>query len=209
MNQKIYNLIILDESGSMGMIKESVIEGFKSLATKIISLSKEMTNQTHLVSLVTFGGDGVKNRLSLQPASELSLISDKTYSPDGGTPLYDAICKSVLMLRNELYLEKDYGVLVTIITDGEENASKLFKHSETIKLIESASKDSRWGFGLIGAGINLAETARSLSIPIERTIEFDHQNESVKNMFSRYQKAQERFSGCFAEGGDFDDGIPF
>ena len=33
--QKIYNLIILDESGSMGSIERQTILGFNDLATKI------------------------------------------------------------------------------------------------------------------------------------------------------------------------------
>lgn len=69
------------------------------------------------------------------------------------------------------------------------------------------SADSRWGFGLIGANIDLEETAKSLSIPISRTIEFEHSDESVDRMFSRYARAQETYTNVFAGGGDFDDDI--
>lgn len=151
--QQIHNLIILDESGSMGMIKEATLKGFNELGRKITSLSDESKNQEHLISLVTFNGNGVKERLFCQPIAELININESNYKPDSTTPMYDAICKSVLRLKRELYGRDNFGVLVTIITDGQENASKEFSHKETKLLIEDMSSDSRWGFGLIGANI--------------------------------------------------------
>ena len=207
--KQIHNLIILDESGSMEMIKEATINGFHELATQMQSLSKESSNQQHFISLVTFNGDGIKSRLSMQPICELVNINERNYRPNNNTPLYDAICKSVLTLKHELYEKDNYGVLVTVITDGIENSSKEFSLKETKLLIENMSKDSRWGFGLIGANIDLEETANSLSIPLSRTIEFEHTKESVEKMFKRYGKAQKTLSDVFADGGGFDDDIPF
>ncbi len=208
-NKQIHNLIILDESGSMEMIKGATINGFHELARKIISLSVESPNQEHLISLSSFNGHGIKERLLAQPIVELVTINEQNYKPDGNTPMYDAICKSVIRLKRELYGLDNYGVLVTIITDGLENSSQEFSRKETKLLIEDMSKDSRWGFGLIGANIDLKETARSLSIPLSRTIEFEHSDVGIKSMFDRYGKAQETFTSVFERGGDFDDDIPF
>lgn len=207
--KQIHNLIILDESGSMGMIKNATLKGFNELAKKIMSLSDESPSQEHLISLSTFNGNGIKERLFCQPIAELVNLNDSNYKPDSTTPMYDAICKSVLRLKRELYGREDFGVLVTIITDGLENTSQEFSHKETKLLIQDMSADSRWGFGLIGANIDLEETAKSLSIPISRTIEFEHSDESVDRMFSRYARAQETYTNVFAGGGDFDDDIPF
>ena len=210
MSKKIYNLIVLDESGSMGVIKESIIEGFRTLAHKLISIGVEMPNQEHFISLVTFNGMGIKNRLNKQPVVELAEISHKSYVPDSTTPLYDAICKSVLMLKHDLHEQEDYAVLVTVITDGVENASTEFTQKETKLLIENMSKDPRWGFGLIGAGIDLQSTAGSLSIPIQRTLEFERHAESVKKMFNRYANAQHTMSSVMSCHGNFhDDDVSF
>jgi hypothetical protein len=111
--------------------------------------------------------------------------------------------------RLQLYYLKNYGVLVTVITDGMENSSEEFSRKETKHLIETMSENSCWGFGLIGANIDLEKTAQSLSIPLNRTIEFSHNETSVDAMFNRYGKAQEKMSEVFASGGDFDDNIPF
>jgi len=207
--KQLHNLIILDESGSMEMIKEATIKGFHSLGDQITALSLEFKNQDYLVSLITFNGYGVKLKLFNQPIAELVTINESNYQPDSTTPLYDAICKSVLNLKHELYNLKNYGVLVTVITDGLENSSEEFTRKETKHLIETMSEDSRWGFGLIGANIDLEKTAQSLSIPLDRTIEFSHNDTSVSAMFNRYGKAQETMSRVFSCGGDFCDDIPF
>ena len=208
-SKNIYNLIILDESGSMEVVKDATINGFRDLASHMISISQEIPSQNHFISLITFNGDGIRNRLTMQPIIELAAISNRDYKPYSTTPLYDAICKSVLTLKHELYGMNDYGVLVTIITDGQENTSKEFSLKETKLLIENMSQDSRWGFGLIGANIDLKETASSLSIPLIRTIEFAHTDVSVGDMFRRYGKAQKTLSDVFANGGNFNDDIPF
>lgn len=144
MNKKqIHNLIILDESGSMGMIKSATIQGCQNLAKKIISLSDESSEHEHIVSLVTFNGKGITERLFIQPVSELVEINEGDFQPDSTTPMYDAICKSVLRLKRELRDVDDYGVLVTVITDGLENASEEFTRKETRLLVEDMSANPR------------------------------------------------------------------
>lgn len=206
---QIHNLIILDESGSMEVIKQATIDGFQNLKNNILSSELEFKKQEHLVSVVTFNGRDVKFRLFAQPASELVSFNSKNYHPDNTTPLYDAICKSVFKLKHELHSVKNYRVLITVITDGCENSSKEFTRKETKFLIESMAEDSRWGFGLIGANIDIGAVARSLAIPLERTIEFESNDESVLNLFRRYGAAQKNMSRVFAYAGNFDDDIPF
>lgn len=206
--KKIHNLIILDESGSMGMVKDSVIRGFKDLSREIMMSEVEFKSQKHFASLATFKGNEISFKLFNQPANELIQISDDNYSPDSTTPLYDAICKSVLKLKHELYHEENYVVLVTVITDGIENSSEEFSLKETRFLIESISEDERWGFGLIGANIDVEDTASSLSIPLKRTLRFESEDKSVSSMFSRYGRSQRNMANVLNDGSGFDD-IPF
>ena len=205
----IHNLIILDESGSMGVIKDATISGFHGLAHQIISSGREFPTQDHKISLTTFSGTQTKFKLFNQPVSELASINNQNYRPDDTTPLYDAICKSVLRLKHELYNSKNYRALVTILTDGLENSSEEFSLQETKYLIETMSEDSRWGFGLIGANIDARRTAESLSIPASRAIEFEAEDFSVNEMFRRYRVAQRNMHSVFNRGGDFSDHIPF
>ena len=127
MKTKIYNLIILDESGSMQSIKSETINGFNETIKTIKAAQKEHENQEHFVTLVTFNGAACKTIYDKVSADKIKKINAFGYRPNCSTPLYDAIGLSVTNLKHYLINKTEYTVLVTIITDGEENASKEFK----------------------------------------------------------------------------------
>lgn len=206
--KKIYNLIILDESGSMESIKQSTIKGFNELALNIKETSQSFKDQEHYVSVVSFNCYGVKYRLYNQPVEELMLFDERLFEPNGLTPLYDAIGESTLKLKHDLLKEENYNVLVTVITDGHENDSKEFNSSSISHLIQSFSENSNWAFGLIGANIDIDSLAELLSIPSQRTMAFEAEEEGVSFMFSRYSKVQENLCAMVDQGISVDE-LPF
>ena len=121
---QVHNLIILDESGSMYSIKESIISGFNELVETIHGIEKKFPEQEHFISFLTFNGQKQQWLYFFQPAKELKKIDDEKYNPDSLTPLFDAMGLSIQKLKTALEKESDYDVLVTILTDGQENASK-------------------------------------------------------------------------------------
>ena len=60
---KVYNLIILDESGSMVRIKKDTIEGFNEIVQTIKGIEQKFPEQEHWISMVTFNGLGIKTML--------------------------------------------------------------------------------------------------------------------------------------------------
>src|SRR4051794_19867919 len=137
MNNKhqVHNLIILDESGSMESIKKTIIQGFNEIVQTVKGIEKEFPEQEHFISLVSFNGLGHKLLHFIDPANKLDQIDETRYKPGASTPLYDAIGFSINKLRQALQGQTDYNVLVTILTDGEENASKEFSGNDIRKLI--------------------------------------------------------------------------
>ena len=73
-NRNIYNLIILDESGSMESIKSFIISGFNELVQGTKSIQEESPEQQHLISLVSFNTSGIKYLLWNEPVSKLEPI---------------------------------------------------------------------------------------------------------------------------------------
>jgi len=138
----VYNLIILDESGSMGAIKDSTISGFNEVVQTIKGIEKQFPEQKHFISFVTFNGLGIKTKLEKHPVLDLMQINKNTYKPDSLTPLYDAIGFSVLKLRMDIAGVEKANVLVTILTDGEENDSKEFSGAQVKKIID---EQKHWG----------------------------------------------------------------
>jgi len=184
---KVYNLIILDESGSMSSIKKATISGFNEVVQTIKGIEKKFPEQEHFISLVSFNGLGIKTLLDKQPATNLPLIDEKTYQPDSMTPLYDAIALSVLKLKIDVAGIENVNVLVTILTDGEENASKEFS-SFTIKSLVEELKKQKWTFTYIGAEHDIENLAFKISI--DNTLTFAKNELEIKRMFSNEFKSR-------------------
>lgn len=188
---KVYNLIILDESGSMESIKNATISGFNELVQTIQGLEKQYPEQKHYISLVTFNGLGIKTHLDKQPVSSLSQINEKTYQPNSMTPLYDAMGIHILKLRVDLADMENVNVLVTILTDGEENASREFSGAQVKKIIEE-QKSQGWTFTYIGANQDVEKVAATISIT--NTMQFNANEADVKAMFAREKASRSRYS---------------
>jgi hypothetical protein len=187
----VYNLIILDESGSMSTIKESTISGFNEIVQTIKGIEKQFPEQKHFISLVTFNGLGIKTKLDKQAVSGLLQIDKETYNPDSLTPLYDAIGLSVLKLRMDIAGVENANVLVTILTDGEENDSKEFSGSQIKKIIDE-QKALGWTFTYIGANHDVEKVAASISI--SNTMNFNANPADVHAMFMKENNSRVRFS---------------
>ena len=184
---KVYNLIILDESGSMDSIKKATISGFNELVQTIKGIEKKFPEQQHFISFITFNGLGVNTHLDKKAVSILAMIDEKTYRPDSNTPLYDAIGLSVLKLRVDVAGQENTNVLVTILTDGEENASKEFS-GQQVKTIIDEQKAKGWTFTYIGANHDVEKVASSLSIT--NTMKFEANDADVHKMFAKEQSSR-------------------
>ncbi len=121
MKTRIFNLLVLDESGSMGSIEKQAVDSVNETLQSVRSAQEKYPEQEHYVSFVTFNSDGIKTVLDCVEARKVEDITPAQFNPACCTPLYDAIGKSVTELKKNVS-EKDK-VLVTIITDGYENAS--------------------------------------------------------------------------------------
>ncbi len=188
---QVHNLIILDESGSMDSIKNVIIQGFNELVQTIQGIEKQFPEQEHFISFVSFNGLGQKLLHFVDPAGKLKQINNKTYKPEASTPLFDAMGFGINKLRQFLQEQTDYNVLVTILTDGEENASKEFSGNDIKKLVEEL-KQNRWTFTYIGTDHDVEKIAQSLSI--NNTMSFSKSEKGIKDMFRKEQSARENYS---------------
>ncbi len=188
---QVHNLIILDESGSMESIKTAIISGFNELVQTIQGIEKQFPQQEHFISFVSFNGLGHKILHFVDPVSKLNQIDAKTYRPDATTPLYDAMGFSINKLKYFLEGKTDYNVLVTILTDGEENASKEFSGDDIKKLVEEL-KQKRWTFTYIGTDHDVDKVAASISI--NNLMVFEKDEQDIKNMFLTEKKARIKYS---------------
>lgn len=164
MTHQMHNLIILDESGSMDSIKSSIIKGFNKLVKSIKDIEKEIKDQEHFITLVSFNGSGIKLLHFIDSVKSLNSINHKKYNPDDNTPLYDAIGYSVNKLKMYLEGKSDFNVIVSVFTDGEENASTEFNTIVIKKIIEDLIGSDKWIFTYLGTGHDVLQSANEISI---------------------------------------------
>jgi uncharacterized protein YegL len=188
---QVHNLIILDESGSMEPIKTTIIQGFNELVQTIQGIERQFPEQEHFISFISFNGLGQKLLHFIDPVSKLKQIDDKTYQPDATTPLFDAMGFSINKLKHSLQGQTDYNVLVTILTDGEENASKEYS-GNNIKILVEELKQNRWTFTYIGTDHDVEKIANSLSI--NNTMIFEKNDADIKRMFMKEHNARFKYS---------------
>lgn len=134
--------LLLDETGSM---QSRRIETIVAVNNYFETLRDEKAK----VTFATFDtGQGVNFRNINIPAKKLVDLDETTYKPNALTPLYDAIGKMIGEMQSQV--EDGDKVLITIITDGEENSSREFDLTKVRQLISKYEKDG-WAFSYIGA----------------------------------------------------------
>ena len=188
---QVHNLIILDESGSMSSIKKNVMQGFNEIVQTVKGIEKEYPEQAHFISMGSFNSLGNKLLHFIDPAVKLNEINENSYQPNAGTPLYDALGFSINKLKQYLSTQTDYNVLVTIFTDGEENASKEFSGTSIKQMIDEL-KLNHWTFTYIGADHDVESFAANISI--HNTIMFQKNEEDINRTFLRERRARHIFS---------------
>ena len=191
---RVYNLIILDKSGSMGSIRKEAIDGCNETIGSIRAAQKRHhETQEHYISLAVFCECGIDMIYDRCPIDKARNLGWSQYRPCCSTPLFDAIGKTVK--RMETYTKSieefvDTTVLVTIITDGYENASKEWNIRGVNKLI-NACKERGWMFSFIGAGEEVVEVATHISII--NTVLWEQTSEGTAEMFDNENRARNRF----------------
>lgn len=201
-NQKIYNLIILDASGSMERIYEQALTGVNETLSTIRRAQKAHPELRQYVSLASFSaGELFLNRIySAVPIEEARDITTDDYPLLGCTALYDAMgtCIGELQQRTT----HDDRVLVTIITDGYENASQTWSGKQ-IKSLVTELRGMGWTFTYIGADQDVERVAGDLGV--RNYLRFSANAEDTKRMFERESACRSAFydraSVCAGMGG--------
>lgn len=197
MKRRIFNLIILDESGSMQSIKKEAVDSVNETVQTIRAAERKNADQEHFVSLVTFN-DNVKTVYDCVPAVEVKELTFEDYCPDCCTALYDAMGLSLNVLRPKV-TENDR-ILVTVVTDGYENASKEYD-GKAIKALIDELKGKGWVFAYIGANQDVEQVAATISIT--NTMTFRTTPKDTMDMCVRVNKSRDRFYSRMSKP-DFD-----
>lgn len=156
-------IFIVDESGSMQGSESDVVGGFNNY----IQRQRSETVGKVTVSLYKFNSL-VSSVIVNKPIAKIKELNQTHYSPSGFTALYDAIGKAIQETDSQISSisekQRPDKVLMVIITDGQENASKEFSSQSINTLIATHENLLNWGFVYLGAGLKDFTDADALGL---------------------------------------------
>ncbi len=188
-------VFILDKSGSMYNLATDTIGGYNSLLEKQRKVEGECTITTVLFSdQYALLHDRIDIR-AIRP------ITDKEYSTGGMTALYDAVGRTLSKIENaQVHTAEDYRaekVMVVIITDGYENASREYDAAQVKSLIER-QKEKGWEFIFLGANIDSVSTAANIGISADRAVDYVPDKQGTELNYDAMSRAVSSYRCCRA-----------
>ena len=192
-------IFVLDESSSMSSCWDQTISGYNEYL-KAQKEDAEKTGIKTLVSLYKFNGYDVRAIFDRQDVAEVQPLDKNSYRPSGGTNLLDAM-GGVMMKINTLLADKKKAdresVIITILTDGEENQSTTFRNQD-IKVMVEKAEGKNWGFMFLGANIDAFHAGAAMGFNVNNTMQFNTAN-AAETMRSASSMTS-RMKGDYAKG---------
>lgn len=163
MKENLTELVfVLDKSGSMSSMSAESIGGFNAF----LEAQKKLPGEAKL-TLVLFDHE-YSVIYSGKDIREVKPLDDKIYSPRGTTALLDAVGRTVddvgKRLHDTVEQERPSKVLVTILTDGLENASKDYTKKKLSEMISHQREKYSWEFIFLAANQDAFAEGTNLGI---------------------------------------------
>ncbi len=160
-------LIVLDRSGSMSAIRDDMVGGLEQLIAKQAAEPGLLT-----IDIVTFDTEIELTHHFADPKTVKVELD-----PRGGTALYDAIGIAFNGFGASLAELPEHArpgtVLVTIVTDGEENSSTEYTADVVKKMIEHQKGRFNWDISFLGANQDAILAAQRIGIAAADAMDFD------------------------------------
>lgn len=151
-------LVVTDRSGSMSTIRNDVIGGYNTFIAdqKTVAGEARVTfTQFDDIYEVVYAG---------RPLSDVPKLTSETFQPRGSTALYDAIGRTLNEQGARIAADKWADlVIVVVITDGGENASKEYQLPR-IKEMTAHAEKTGWKFVYLAANQNAFDAATGLGL---------------------------------------------
>ncbi len=172
--------VVLDRSGSMSSIRWPMEGGLE----RFIDSQRQVPGACH-VSLIQFDTKAIEVVFTAIPVADVRPIR---ISPRGGTPLHDAMAIAINSTGERLAAmpadDRPAKVLMLVITDGAENASRETTAAQVRAMIQHQQEVYSWEFIFLAANVNAFREARRMGIDTTRAVEFGANADDVGDAFA-------------------------
>lgn len=164
--------ILLDRTGSMQSIRDDTIGGFNTFLTAQQSQPGHAT-----LTLVQFDSqDPYEVVHHFSPIELVPPLTAETYVPRASTPLLDALGRGINDLAQSIGTLKEANrparVILAVVTDGRENASREFRKAEVERMIRERTEKDGWQFVYLSADLSAFGDAHDLGFAAHASLAF-------------------------------------
>jgi hypothetical protein len=188
-------VVIADRSGSMGSIRNDAIGGFNTF----IGEQQKQGGEANLT--VALFDDKYEIMQDKIPLGEAVLFDEKNFIPRGMTALFDAIGKTLNTLIERREKGEIDGAIVTILTDGAENASREYRVEQIKTLIEKCEKDYGWEFIFLAANQDAFATGSTFGISAGNAYNFSADAAGLKGATMAMNLRSTEYRTMYAQAG--------
>ena len=183
-------LMILDMFGSMYSLRDDTIGGYNSL---IEEQKKEEGSAIVTTVLFNDGYSVVHDRVDI---NDVKPMTSADYVPQGTTAMLDAVGKAITSIGQKLSEmpeeQRPSKVMVTIITDGYENASREYSWDVIKAMIKEQREKYSWIFTFIGADIDTMAVSNNLGIDSRLSKSYTKSVDGSNSVYKSVSKAMKR-----------------
>lgn len=178
MNTEI--IMITDRSGSMEDLVDAVIVSFNTFLKDMASQGLREAMVTH-----TLFGSELQELYAGMPLYAVPQLDHHHYRIEGMTALYDALGYTLREAKARIE-EENWAdqVVVAILTDGDENASRYFTQDQVRKLVHECQLKG-WKFIFLGANQNIVVAADKIGIDPTYAYEFNATGAGIAQAFKQ------------------------
>jgi len=202
-------VVVLDSSGSMLDIKKDTMGGFNTFlraqkeaegeatmtlvefAQNGFGSTKPIWNGNAIIGGPLNDGKVVEPEINVKydfkDVKNAPELTEKNYFPTGGTPLLDTIAatinrtgKALAALPESLRPEK---VLCVIITDGEENTSRIYNHQRVMEIIQHQTIVYKWEFMYLGANQDAIKAGAAFGLSAARSMSYGTSKDAIGSTY--------------------------
>lgn len=193
--------VIIDASGSMSHLTHDTIGNFNTFLKE----QKDFPGEA-VFTLCTFNTDYHLTHDFVKIAGVPNLDS-KTYMPQGGTALLDAMGTTIDSVGRKLAAlpesERPSKVIFLIITDGHENSSKRFDAAQIKAMVEHQKDVYSWEFVFMGANIDAIAAGTNLGISMHNTLNYSADSVGTHQLYKSISENMSSYRGSNSSRADF------